>query len=354
MTDHGFTIPDFRYCIDQYAALVAPNIRDLFPILRYIPGLFGLAEWKEQAQLVRKEALKKGTQFLNVAKEQRAALDAGKSIEWESMLAKMLRDQRDNDDHTFSEHDMGHSAFHVVAASTSTSTAKFSVLLMVLAKYSDVQQKVREEVLEISGGAIPKATDIPSLKYTEAVWNEVHRWRPVAPQAIPHAPSQDDVYNGYRIPKGTAVIMNVWHIHHSEEDYEEPEEFIPERFLNHPFGMRPDKAHDGTQMEASGARITYDFGAGRRVCPGMHSTKQTFLLGLAKILWAFEILPLEGKNLDLSLKTRFVQEVALHPKSLDVSLKLKNGRTGKTIIGHYHQKYEDEAKVMGWENDLYR
>ncbi|KAH9218326.1 cytochrome P450 [Leptodontidium sp. 2 PMI_412] len=267
MGDHGFTIKEFRYCIDQYAALVAPNVRDLFPVLRYVPGLFGLAEWKERALAVREETLKK-----------------------------------------------------------------------------EVQQRVRNEVLEVSGGATPKATDVPSLKYTEAFWNE----------AIPHAPSQDDVYNGHRIPKGTAVVMNVWNIHHSEEDYEEPEKFIPERFLRHPFGMRPDQAHDPAQMEASGSRVTYDFGAGRRICPGMHSAKQSLLLGLAKIVWAFDILPLKGKELDLSLETGFVQEVALHPKNLDVVLKLRNGRVKKDIMDHYYQTYEAEAKVMGWEGGLYK
>jgi cytochrome P450 len=173
MGDHGFNIKEFRYCIDQYAALVAPNVRDLFPVLRYLPGLFGLAKWKERALAVREETLKKGTQFLSAAKEQRAALDAGKPIAWESMLAKMLRDQREKNDHIFSEHDMGHTAFHVVAASTSTSTAKFSILLMVMAKYPEVQQRVRNEVLEVSGGATPKAIDVPSLKYMEAFWNEV-------------------------------------------------------------------------------------------------------------------------------------------------------------------------------------
>jgi hypothetical protein len=107
-------------------------------------------------------------------------------------------------------------------------------------------------------------------------------------------------------------------------------------------------------MEASGSRVTYDFGAGRRICPGMHSAKQSLLLGLAKILWAFEIMPLEGKELDLSLETGFVQEVALHPKNLDVVLKLRDGRAKKDIMDHYYQTYEAEAKIMGWEGDLYK
>ena len=173
MGDHGFEIKKFRHCSNEYAALIAPNARDLFPVLRYLPGFFGMAEWKERARTVREEVLKTGTQFLSTAKEQRAALDAGKSIAWESVLAKMLREQREKNDHMFTVTDMGNTAFHIASAATNTSLAVFSIVLMILAKYPELQQRVRNEVLEVSGGATPKATDLPSLRYTEAFWNEV-------------------------------------------------------------------------------------------------------------------------------------------------------------------------------------
>ena len=173
MGDHGFDIKQFRQCSDEYAALVAPNAGDLFPVLRYLPEFFGMAEWKERARAVREGVLNTGTQFLNTAKEQRAALDAGKSIAWESVLAKMLREQQEKNDHMFTAADMGNTAFHIVSAATNTSLAKFSIMLMILAKDPELQQRVRNEVLEVSGGLAPKAADIPNLKYTEAFWNEV-------------------------------------------------------------------------------------------------------------------------------------------------------------------------------------
>jgi cytochrome P450 len=171
---------------------------------------------------------------------------------------------------------------------------------------------------------------------------------------VPHATAQDDVYNGYRIPKGTAILINVWHINHSEEDFDEPEKFVPERFLKHPCGMRPDQAHDPAYMDSSSPRVTYDFGAGRRICPGMHSAKQSLILGLVKTLWAFDILPPEGKEIDLSLETGFIQEFALHPKDFDVILKLRDERTEEEIMDHYSEAYNAEAKVMGWEGGLYK
>lgn len=176
MSDHGFEVKHFRRCSDEYAALVAPNAGELFPLLRYLPEFFGMAEWKERARAVREAVLKTGRQFLSTAKDQREALDVGKSIAWESVLAKMLREQREKNDQMFTATDMGNTAFHIVSAATNTSLAVFSIMLMILAKYPALQERIRNEVLGVSGGAAPKAIDIPSLKYTQAFWNEVSRF----------------------------------------------------------------------------------------------------------------------------------------------------------------------------------
>jgi cytochrome P450 len=60
------------------------------------------------------------------------------------------------------------------------------------------------------------------------------------------------------------IFANAWAIGHDESEYENPDVFIPERFLNNKYGTRnlSDKARN------EGRRITYGFGAGRRICPG--------------------------------------------------------------------------------------
>ena len=44
--------------------------------------------------------------------------------------------------------------------------------------------------------------------------------------------AEDDEYRGYYIPAKTAVIGNMWAVLHDEAVYPQPDEFIPERFLN--------------------------------------------------------------------------------------------------------------------------
>ena len=126
--------------------------------------------------------------------------------------------------------------------------------------------------------------------------------------------TQEDTYEGYVLPKGTIVFANAWAIHMDEAEYENPEEFIPERFLQNKFGTRglvdaPYQDH---------RRVTYGFGAGRRVCPGqrlaenslvsehlresaLEHTNKKQMVNMAKLVWAFNIL--WGRNM-LTLVSR--------------------------------------------------
>jgi cytochrome P450 len=67
------------------------------------------------------------------------------------------------------------------------------------------------------------------------------------------------------------VFANAWTIHRDESEYEKPESFIPERFLDNEFGScHQDESQDHR-------RATYSFGAGRRVCPGQHLAENSLV-----------------------------------------------------------------------------
>jgi hypothetical protein len=102
------------------------------------------------------------------------------------------------------------------------------------------------------------------------------RWRPVVPGGIPHVLTKDDIYNDYLIPKGTMVFSNVWSINQNENEYENPQEFIPERFLINRVGSRVVK--DGEDNDHL-RRTIYSFGAGRRVCVGQKFAENSLVSG---------------------------------------------------------------------------
>ena len=97
------------------------------------------------------------------------------------------------------------------------------------------------------------------------------RWRPVAPGGVPHLLIQDDNYEGYHLPRGTIVFANAWSIHR-EQEYNSADDFLPERFLGNKFGSQANEEEENDHR-----RVTYSFGAGRRVCPGQRLAENSLV-----------------------------------------------------------------------------
>lgn len=114
-----------------------------------------------------------------------------------------------------------------------------------------------------------------NLPYIRAVIEEVHRMRPVGPLGVPHAASEDVLYKGYRIPKGTIIMHNTWAVFHSEELYDDPYTFNPDRWLNNPLGTK--KGVDVSELDKLKLMT---FGAGRRQCPGRQLGMQAVVRSL--------------------------------------------------------------------------
>jgi len=119
------------------------------------------------------------------------------------------------------------------------------------------------------------------LPYVRAFAKEVFRWRSVAiVGGEPHAPTQDDYWNGYYIPKGTWIQGNVWAIHHNEREFPDPDRFNPRRFL--------DTEH---RRPFPGEKGYMTFGWGRRSCAGQALAEQGTHLSVARLLWAYRVEP---------------------------------------------------------------
>jgi cytochrome P450 len=75
-----------------------------------------------------------------------------------------------------------------------------------------VQRRAQEELdLHVGSQRLPTFEDRESLVYIEALIKEVLRWAPVVPLSIPHRNTQEDEYEGMKIPKGSMIIANVWY-----------------------------------------------------------------------------------------------------------------------------------------------
>ena len=82
--------------------------------------------------------------------------------------------------------------------------------MAAMASNLDVQKRAQAELDFVVGpGRLPTMDDMPSLPFVSALVKECLRWKTVLPLSVPHMTSEDDVYNGYYIPKGSIVIANL-------------------------------------------------------------------------------------------------------------------------------------------------
>jgi len=108
----------------------------------------------------------------------------------------------------------------------------------------------------------------------------------------------DDWYEGMLIPKGATVWLGIWSMHQNPDLFPEPERFNPDRFVNHK-GLANEYAVSADYKN----RDHYGYGAGRRLCPGIHLAERSMWRTAAKLLWAFDFAELPDHPLDVNAYT---------------------------------------------------
>lgn len=104
-------------------------------------------------------------------------------------------------------------------------------LLLQLATHPNIQSRVREEILrEIPNESLPLSHEVlDRLKYLACVIKETQRLFPVVSSTTRRA-LEDDVIDGQSIPAGTTITLHIGALHRMPENWDDPEEFRPERF----------------------------------------------------------------------------------------------------------------------------
>ncbi|KAI9441798.1 cytochrome P450 [Lactarius indigo] len=170
-------------------------------------------------------------------------------------------------------------------AGTDTTVVAMSSLFLALIFYPEVQKRAQAEIDSvISRDRLPTYDDKPRLPYIEAISKELLRWYLMMPLGVPHAPTDDDFYKGYFIPKGAVVMINAWAVLHDPELYPDPEIFNPDRFLNDDGSFRDDPM------------ISLVFGAGRRICPARHLADTILFIVTASVLSVFNVTKAKDKD----------------------------------------------------------
>ncbi|KAJ7493151.1 cytochrome P450 [Mycena galericulata] len=183
-----------------------------------------------------------------------------------------------------------------------TMTSATTIFFLTMVLFPDVQRKAQEELDRVIGtDRLPTLRDQEHLPYIAAIQKEIYRWRTIGPLAgIPHCATEDNIHDGFFIPKGTLVINNLWLIAHDPTNYHDPMDFKPERFLGEVPELDPG---------------SFVFGFGRRKCPGIEIAESTIFIIMATCLSVFQFRNAKDEfGNDMPPADEFVSGVVYHPK----------------------------------------
>ncbi|KAF9525797.1 cytochrome P450 [Crepidotus variabilis] len=241
---------------------------NVIPILRIVPEWFpggGFKTFARETQALV-DQMRDGT--INVV---RTRMVTGEQLN--CISAKLLQDSTTDDELL----DIKSVCTTLYAAGAESTVSTLQTFFYAMSNYYDVQRRAQEEIDAIVGcKRLPTIEDRPSLPYVEALYRETLRWYPVFPVGGPHYTTDEDTYEGYRIPKGTTVIPNIWGITRNQSRYPDPESFNPSRFFQEDGSLNDDD-------------VRYVFGFGRRSCPGRHLASVTVWLTIVNVLATFDI-----------------------------------------------------------------
>ncbi|KAM3300740.1 hypothetical protein ACQJBY_041650 [Aegilops geniculata] len=214
---------------------------------------------------------------------------------WDELLDKVVDDHQENtvqqrepdfiDGLLSCQHEYGLTKDHIKAmlidiffgATDSTSMLIESVMAELIRNpqvMSKLQAELRSKIPK--GKEIVTEDDLATMTYLKAVIKETFRLHPPAPLLGPHLSMDNVQINGYIVPAHMPVLVNAWAIGRDPSTWEDPEKFMPERFLN------VDIDYKGNNFEL------LPFGTGRRMCPAINFSISTYELMLGNLLYHFD------------------------------------------------------------------
>uniref|UniRef100_A0A493T686 Cytochrome P450 family 2 subfamily W member 1 n=1 Tax=Anas platyrhynchos platyrhynchos TaxID=8840 RepID=A0A493T686_ANAPP len=195
--------------------------------------------------------------------------------------ALVFKQEEKNKDSPFYDENVLASALDLLLAGTETTstTLKWAVLLMM--KYPEIQKKVHAEIERVLGpDRLPTFEDRKKMPFTTAVIHEVQRFVTLLPH-VPRCTSTDTHFKGYFIPKGTTVIPLLTSVLLDKTQWETPDEFNPNHFLDSEGNFVKQKAF-------------LPFSTGRRNCIGEGLATVVLFIFFTGLIQKFTFKPPSG------------------------------------------------------------
>jgi hypothetical protein len=200
-------------------------------------------------------------------------------------LLDMLLSAKYEDGTSMDENQLVDEILILFAAGHETTSNALTFICELLARNPESQLKIASEIKKIKSESTDCMHWIKNAPYTKLVIEESMRLFPPA-YFIDRVNIEEEIFNGYVLPKGSNLLFSVYEIHRHSDFWKQPNEFIPERFLD-----------EKTKF----SKNYFPFGAGPRMCIGNNFAMYEMILAVIALVEQFEIVekktPIEIKPL---------------------------------------------------------
>lgn len=261
-------------------------------ITKRVDNPFQLPEWVPTPNRIKEKQILKSMDdvFFSVIENRRKG-----KVQQEDLLS-MLMDARDEETgETMSNRQLRDEILTIFVAGHETTQIALGWTFYLLTQNQDKLKILIDEIDTVLKGELPTPQSIRSLHYLKQVIDESMRCFPPA-WIMGRKTIDKDVINGCEIPPQTNIVMPIYVVHHDERVWENPFEFIPERFA--------------TENLKDKHKFSYfPFGGGPRLCIGNNFAIQEMQVCLAMILQKFRI------EVDRNFVPELEPLVTLRPKN---------------------------------------
>nr|XP_039248643.1 cytochrome P450 2U1-like [Styela clava] len=183
------------------------------------------------------------------------------------------------DDSVFNKFQLIQFIRDLLDAGSVTVSSTLAWALLALATFPECQEKISQEISETLGeDGLPSMKHRDDMPYTCAFIQELMRHRTVVPMSIFRKTNEEAILNGYTIPKNTTITPNLWAVHFDSDHFENPQEFLPERFID----------RDGKFIKSN---HVIPFSIGQRGCIGQQLAKMEVFIFLTGIVQKLKVIP---------------------------------------------------------------
>ncbi|KAJ7602289.1 cytochrome P450 [Mycena polygramma] len=262
---------------------------DFFPIIQHFPYCPGANHVGKLRPILRELH----EYSLRAVKKQQETGEAMPSF----ILAQLEMGQSE-------EEDIKGAAVAMFGAGEATTWGALAIFVLAMILHPECQAKAQEEIDCVVGDQrLPDFVDRGNLPFVECVLQETFRWNSGVPLGVPHRVTEDDIYRGMFIPKGSLVFSNIKGMSLDENVYSDPTSFYPERFLPKPAGRG--EPYFNTAV----------FGFGRRICTGQYLAESSLWIAAATILASCKIAnAVDEKGNIIVPDSKLTDGLVSHPK----------------------------------------